>query len=201
MSETNSLNYSNGLAQAAKIEYKIIDNIEQLKNTQQIYKYIKISNRHNAKILPGQIPDGVVGIIFGSNFNHNLNKKNLPKSLTFLYLGYKFTRNLTDLPPNIEELSVGANFNGIIKNPPRNLKKLIIKSKYNRKLPFMQNCMIYMYEDAIGDKVFKGYTILTKKCKEKKPYLNNPNMIVIKMQGYESNTSCCCINWLKNLFS
>lgn len=195
------MNKAKGLATAAKIEYKIIENMEQLKNPHQIYKYVKIPNKLNANILPGQIPEGVIGIIFGSNTNCVLNKKNLPNTLRILCLGYGFTHDLIDLPPNIEEIIVGSNFNGVIKNPPPNLRKLTIKSKYNRKLPYMPNCAIYMYEDGIGEKVFKGYSVLMKKCKERKPYVNTADMMVIKMEGYESCMSCCSKNWLSNLFS
>jgi hypothetical protein len=190
-----------GLATAAKIKYQVIENIEQLKNPHQIFKYIKILNKEDLEILPGQIPEGVEGIIFGSNTNSKLSSKNLPKTLRLLYLGFSFDQDFTDFPPNLQEVTFGSNFQGKIKNPPSSLKKLTIKSKYNHRLPYMPNTAVYLYEDAIGDNVFSGYSILMKKCKEKKPYVNSANLMVIKMEGYKSCVPCCSVAWLINLFN
>lgn len=179
------------------IEYKEINDIKQLVNNAQLHKYIKISNKITSQIGPGQIPEGVVGIVFGSNMNYEVSKKNLPSTLKYLNLGFSFNQDLTNLP-NIEELTVGYSFKSKIKNVP-NLKKLIIKSNYDRPLPYLPNTKIYMYDNNIGENVFKDYIIVMKPCKEKRVYVNNNDLMIIQMQTYKSCNSWC-LSSLINIF-
>lgn len=181
------------------IHYKVIDNINEINSDTQFHKFIKISNKVKYPILPGQIPHGVIGIIFGSNMNHEINKKNLPSTLKILYLGFNFNQDLNDLPDGLEELTLGSNFQGTIKNVS-NLKKLTIKSNYNKRLPYLPHTKIYMYNNNIGDQVFKDYVITMKKSKDKKNYINNENLLVIRIREYKTYSTCCKL-WFLNLFN
>jgi len=175
-----------------------LDNLyDQVKNKK--YKNIKISNKWKKDILPGMIPEGIENIIIGSKINVALNKKNLPCTLKKLTVGYSYKKDLTNLPESIEELVLGHKFNGKISNLP-NLRKLIIKSKYDKKLPYLPNTKIYMYDyEPI---VFKGYEISIRKCTKPMYCVNNERLMKIRMIANNSliyrckeklhNLFCCC---------
>lgn len=159
-------------------------------------KIIKISNKWQKDILPGMIPEGIKHIIIGSKLNLDLNKKNLPSTLKKLTIGYSYKKDLINLPESIEELTVGNKFQGQIANLP-NLKKLVIKSKYTKRLPYLPNTKIYMYD--FEPNVFKGYEISVKKCTKPIYCVNNENLMKIKIIGNNSimyklrNLFCCCL--------
>jgi len=176
------------------IWFRTIDNINDLKKYRN-FRFIKISNNVKEEIKKGDIHEGVIGIVFGSNMNYKIDKNNLPSTLKYLILGFNFNQDLDNLPSGLEELSVGYNFKSKIKNIP-NLKKLTIKSDYNLQLPYLPNTKIYMYSKNIGTNVFKNYNITIKKCEDKKNYVVNDDLFVIKMKGYKNSymwfTSLLC---------
>jgi len=183
-----------------EFKFKVIDNFDQLRNC--TCKYIKISNKFMGTIKSGDIPENVKGIVFGSNFNQTISKNNLPKNLKILICGFKFDKDLVNLPESLEELIVGNEFSSLIRNVD-NLKKLTIKSNYNKRLPYLHNTIIYMYDDYIGSKVFQGYTIIKKKCKDKKYFVSGNDLMVIKMNGYDFCDCWCGTNFvvmIQNLF-
>jgi hypothetical protein len=80
--------------------------------------FIKFMNYYN-KCIDGLLPDNIISIIFGEEFNQPVN--NLPKYLKILKFCNNFNHPVDNLPNSITVLYFGNNFNQSIDNLPNSI--------------------------------------------------------------------------------
>jgi len=94
------------------------------------------SSSFNQEILPGTFPESLQRLSIWSEFNHILNKENLPKKLLSLKLGSKFAQDLNDLPDSIMELVLPFGYDKPLTNLPKSLYHLKLDMKLYQDVKF-----------------------------------------------------------------
>lgn len=108
--------------------------------------------KFNQEILPGTFPESLQRLTISSEFNHVLNKENLPKKLLSLSLGQEFNQDLNDLPDSLMELNLCSDYNRPLTNLPKSLYRLRLNSKnyegINFDVPIVEDLDEKIFEDV-----------------------------------------------------
>ncbi|KYQ88710.1 hypothetical protein DLAC_10731 [Tieghemostelium lacteum] len=96
---------------------------------------ISFGNVFSNPLSSGVLPENLQTLILSDAWNHTIEDRLLPITLTHLEFGYKFNGWLPKLPPNLITLKFGYDFNSPIDHClPITLENLIFSSKFDQPI-------------------------------------------------------------------